>query len=109
MLLFLLSPGLLFCLSRQQGEEATQPHDMHTKGDSALSDRRPPWRWLSRRCDSTTATVLFADGMVRPSWASERIDALWAKRTTNTILEVYLRQTRREGGLSDIHAKGDSP
>ena len=95
MLLFLLSPGLLFCLSRQQGEEATQPHDMHTKGDSALSDRRPPWRWLSRRCDSTTATVLLANGVVRPSRASEYINAVWAKRSIKTIL-VSLRQTKRE-------------
>ena len=35
----------------------------------------------SRRCDSTTATVLLADGVVRSSRASEHMDALWAKRT----------------------------
>ena len=72
---------------------------MHTKGESPLSDRGPSWQQSPRRCDSTTATVLLADGgVVRPSQASEHVDALWAKRAVNTILELYLRQTRREGG-----------
>ena len=59
---------------------------MHTEGDSPLIDRGPPWRRLPRRCGFTTATVLFADGMVRQSRASEHIEVLWAKRTLKAIL-----------------------
>ena len=69
---------------------------MHTKGDFPLSHRGPPWPRSPRRCDSTTATVLLADGMVRPSRASKHIDVVWAKRTAKMILEVLLRHTRQE-------------
>ena len=43
-------------------------------------------------------TVLLAYGVVRPSRASEHMNALWAKRKLMAILEVYLCQTGREGG-----------
>ena len=69
--------------------------DVHSKGGSPFSDRRPR---LVRRCDSTTATVLLADGMVMPSPTSEHIDSVWAKRTIKTVPEVSLRHIRREGG-----------
>ena len=72
----------------KQGERVTPPYDMHAKGDSPLSDRGPPWRRLPRHFDYTTATVLFADGKVRPSRASEHIEVVWAKRTINTMLEA---------------------
>ena len=53
--------------------------DVHAKVDSPLSDRGPSWRWSPGRCDSTTAAVLLADGMVRPSQASEHMDAVWGQ------------------------------
>ena len=50
------------------------PSDTHTKGDSPLSDRGPSWQRSPRRCNSTTVTVLLADGVVQPSRASKQID-----------------------------------
>ena len=47
---------------------------MHTKGDSPLSHRCPPWQRSPRGCDFTTATVLLADDMVRPSRVRKHID-----------------------------------
>ena len=44
-----------------------------------------------------TLTVLLADGMARPSRASAHIDAMWARHSKKTILEVSFRQTMREG------------
>ena len=67
--------------------------DVREKDDSPLSNRRPQWRRSPRRCDSTTATVLLADGMAQPSCASEYIDAVWAKRTIKTILMCMRRST----------------
>ena len=71
---------------------------MHTKGDFPLNDCGLPWPRPPRRCDSTMKTVLLAYGVVRPSRASEHMNALWAKRKLMAILEVYLCQTGREGG-----------
>ena len=93
---FFLSPGLLFCFLRQQGEEATQTYEMEWVGDPPLSERRPPWQLL-RHSNSATVTVLLADGMVRPSRASKHINALWVKRSVKTIIHVTLRHTRQEG------------
>ena len=74
---------------------------MNTEGDSTLIDRRPPWRWSPRRYDSTTATVPLADRMaVTPTWwtvrASKHTDMVWVKHSIWMILEVYLRQRRRD-------------
>ena len=51
----------------KQVERAAPLSDMHTKSDFPLSDRGPPWPRLPRGCDSTTATVMLVDGMIRPS------------------------------------------
>ena len=92
-MLFSLFPWLLFCFLRQQGDNLNQSYDMHAKGDSPLSDCYQRWWWLPRRCDATTATELFANGTVRPSWASEHINAVMASRTINTIVISKRRAT----------------
>ena len=77
---------------------------MHAKGDPPMSDRGPSCQRSPRRCDSTTATVLLTDGVVRPSRASEHMDALWSKRTIKTILEASFRQTGRQDGSALVYA-----
>ena len=72
---------------------------MHAKGDFPLNDRGPPWPWLLHGCDSKTATVLLADGVLRSSRASERVDALWAKRTAKMILDVSFTPKQGRGQL----------
>ena len=54
----------------------------------------PRWRRLTRRCASTTVTVLLANGMARLSRFSEHVDASSAKNTIDD---------------ADIHPQGDSP
>ena len=71
-----LSWSFVLFLALTGRENATHPYDMHTKGDPPLTDRRPPWRRSPRSCDSTTVTVLLANGKVQPSRASERIKAV---------------------------------